>query len=66
VGARNITLPMKVAAAKAIAYLIPEKNLKPDFIIPNGLDINVPVEVAKAVAIVAMETGEASYMLDPL
>lgn len=49
----KITLDMKIAAAKAIAGLINNKDLRPDFIMPNVLDIktaiNVAVEVVKVV-----------------
>ena len=49
----KITLEMKIAAAKAIAGLINNKDLRPDFIVPNVLDvktaINVAVEVVKVV-----------------
>jgi malate dehydrogenase (oxaloacetate-decarboxylating) len=45
---------MKLAAAKAIAGLIPEYELSTDYIIPSALDTRVPVVVAKAVGSVAM------------
>jgi malic enzyme len=50
---RKISLNMKLAAAKSIAYLIKEEELNPDFIIPDSLDSRVPVAVANAVAEVA-------------
>lgn len=48
-GARDITEEMKLAAAEAIAGLIPEKKLKPDYIIPSAFDKKVMPAVAKAV-----------------
>lgn len=48
-------MEMKLAAAKAIADLIPESDLNPDFVIPNSLDTRVPVAVSKAVGLKAIE-----------
>ena len=48
--AREITEEMEVAAAKAIASLIPEDELGPQNIIPSALDKGVADVVAKAVA----------------
>ena len=48
--AREITEEMEVAAAKAIASLIPEGELGPQNIIPSALDKSVADVVAKAVA----------------
>ena len=39
----------KVAAATAIASVITEDELNPEFVIPNALDPRVISEVAKAV-----------------
>lgn len=50
---------MKVAAAKAIAGLIPECELREDNIIPSALDRNVAKAVAQSVAQAARETGVA-------
>lgn len=46
---------MKIASAHAIANLIPDSELNPDYIIPSSLDTRVPILVAKAVALKAME-----------
>ena len=51
--AKDITMEMNLAAAFAIADLIPETELKEDYIIPNALDLAVPKAVAAAVAKVA-------------
>lgn len=59
VRAREITESMKVRAAYAIASLIPEEELSPDYIIPSALDKTVADAVAKAVADVAVEEGIA-------
>ena len=48
--ARAITEEMKLAAAHAIAALIPEDKLSPEYIIPSALDKSVAEAVAKAVA----------------
>ncbi|NIO10416.1 MAG: NADP-dependent malic enzyme, partial [Deltaproteobacteria bacterium] len=65
VRAREINHEMKVAAGMAIASLVPEKKLSPDYIIPSMMDFRVPVEVATAVAKAAIETGVAGNPLEP-
>jgi len=59
VRARDINEAMKVAAARAIAGLIPEDELTPDYIIPKPFDRRVVPAVALAVAQAAMESGVA-------
>ena len=65
VRARTINEAMKIAAARAIAGLIAEKELSPDYIIPKSMDFRVPPAVAQAVARSAMETGAARIEVDP-
>jgi malate dehydrogenase (oxaloacetate-decarboxylating) len=65
VRARDINQAMKAAAAEAIAGLITDKELRPDYIIPHMLDFRVPVAVAKAVATAAMQSGVARLHVDP-
>ena len=65
VRARDINQAMKTAAAEAIASLITDKELRPDYIIPHMLDFRVPVAVAKAVATAAMQSGVARLQVDP-
>ncbi|MFV1951687.1 MAG: NADP-dependent malic enzyme [Nitrospinota bacterium] len=65
VRAKGINREMKIAAAHAIAGSISDNNLKPDYIIPKGLDFHVPPRVAAAVAMAAMETGQARIEVDP-
>lgn len=48
--AKAITEEMKLAAARAIAALVPEDKLTPEYIIPSALDKSVAEAVAKAVA----------------
>lgn len=55
--ARDITEEMKIAAAYAIANLIPDEELSEDYIIPGAFDERVAKVVAKAVADCAKETG---------
>ena len=50
VRAKAITEEMKMAAAKALADLIDEKDLNPEYIIPDAFDERVAKAVAKAVA----------------
>ena len=59
VRAKDINDEMKVAAAYAIANLIEEDKLNPDYIIPNPFDERVAPAVAKAVAEAARKTGVA-------
>ena len=53
--ARNITYDMKLAAAVAIAELVSEKELKPEYIIPSVFDERVVEHVAKKVAEAAVK-----------
>ncbi len=59
VRAKEINDEMKVAAAKALAALIPEEELREDNIIPTAFDKRVAPAVAAAVAQAARETGVA-------
>ena len=57
--AREINEEMKIAAAHALADLIPDDKLSADYIIPAAFDPAVGPAVAKAVAEAARETGVA-------
>lgn len=59
VRASDINEEMKIAAARAIAGLISDKELSPDYIIPKPFDDRVAKSVAKAVAEAARKTGVA-------
>lgn len=48
--AKDITEAMKIRAAHAIADLVPQDRLSPEYIIPSPLDRSVADAVAKAVA----------------
>jgi malate dehydrogenase (oxaloacetate-decarboxylating) len=61
----NITDEMKIAAAYAIAGLVPARDLRPEWIIPKGTDFSVAPAVAEAVARTAIETGQARVQADP-
>lgn len=56
VRAREINDEMKIAAAQAIADVIPENAISEDFIIPSVFDERVAQNVAEAVAQKAQET----------
>ena len=56
VRARDINDEMKVAAAYAIAGLVSEEELSPEYIIPNAFDKRVGKTVAEAVKKAAIET----------
>ena len=55
--AKVINEEMKIAAAHALADLIPETELADDYIIPKAFDPRVGPAVAEAVAKAAKETG---------
>ena len=59
VRAKDINDEMKIAAAYAIASLVSEEELRPDYIIPNPFDKRVAPSVAAAVAKAAKDTGVA-------
>jgi malate dehydrogenase (oxaloacetate-decarboxylating) len=63
--ARNINDEMKLAAAHAIAGLVPDRLLRPERIVPSGTDFGVAPAVAEAVARAAKETGQARVQADP-
>ena len=65
VRARRITEEMKLAAAYAIAGLMPEKDLRDDFVVVDTFDPRVAPTVAAAVAKVAMDTDIARVRIDP-
>lgn len=55
--ATGITEEMKMAAAKAIASIVSDEELKEDYIIPGAFDERVAKVVAKAVADEAVKLG---------
>jgi malate dehydrogenase (oxaloacetate-decarboxylating) len=59
VRARRITERMKLAAAYAIAEIVTEQELNPEYVIPSVFDTRVVDAVAKAVAVAAAEDGVA-------
>ena len=59
VRARTIDEPMKLAAAQAIAGVIPADELHPDYIIPSVFNRKVAENVADAVADAAIASGVA-------
>jgi len=59
VRASTINDEMKVAAAIAIAGVIPDSHISEDFIIPSVFDKNIAKRVARGVARAASETGVA-------
>ena len=59
VRARDINEEMKMAAALALAGLISEEELSPEYIIPKAFDKRVGPAVAAAVAKAARESGVA-------
>ena len=59
VRASDINEEMKIAAAKAIASLVSDEELSPDYIIPKAFDERVGKTVAAAVAQAARDSGAA-------
>lgn len=61
VRAKSITEEMKMAASKALASLIDEKDLNPDYIIPDAFEPRVAKAVSKAVSEEAVKSGNIKY-----
>jgi malate dehydrogenase (oxaloacetate-decarboxylating) len=59
VRAKDINDEMKIAAAKAIAEMVPDSELREDFILPLSFDKRVGPKVAAAVAQAAIKSGVA-------
>ena len=59
VRAKEINDEMKLAASEALANLITDEELSPEYIIPKAFDKRVGAAVAKAVAEAAKRTGVA-------
>lgn len=59
VRASDINEEMKIAAAQAIADVIPANHLDPDFIIPSVFDRSVVRNVSRGVAVAAQRSGVA-------
>jgi malate dehydrogenase (oxaloacetate-decarboxylating) len=59
VRAREIDEPMKLAAAEAIANVVPEDSVSEDYIIPSVFDERVVPAVAEAVSEAAQKSGSA-------
>jgi malate dehydrogenase (oxaloacetate-decarboxylating) len=59
VGAREISEPMKTAAAAAIASSVSDSELREDHIVPSVFERDVAVAVAEAVARAARAEGQA-------
>ena len=57
--ASDINEPMKLAAARAIASVIPDEHLSEDYIIPSVFNKQVVHAVARAVAKAAHDSGVA-------
>ena len=65
VKATHINEDMKKAAVEAIADLIEEDELNPDYCIPGPFDKRVAPSVARSVAKAAMESGVARIEVNP-
>jgi malate dehydrogenase (oxaloacetate-decarboxylating) len=65
VKAIEVSDEMKIAAAQAIADLVPNARLNPEFLIPDSLDLRVAPRVAAAVAAKAYEQGLARGTITP-
>ena len=59
VRAREITTEMELAAARAIAAVVPSDELEADYIVPSVFDKSVASTVAGAVAEAATKAGVA-------
>jgi len=59
VGANRVNVAMYLAAARALADMIPEDKVSPHHIIPRQMDWHISPVIAEAVARAAQETGVA-------
>ncbi|MHB8066321.1 MAG: NAD(P)-dependent malic enzyme [Desulfobaccales bacterium] len=59
VGANRVNIEMYLAAARALAGMIPDDELSPHHIIPRQMDWHISPVIAEAVARAAQETGVA-------
>ncbi|MBI6872146.1 NAD(P)-dependent malic enzyme [Clostridium aciditolerans] len=59
VQAKDINDEMKMAAAYAIAELVSEEELNPEYVIPQAFDLRIAPKVAAYVAKAAIDTGVA-------
>jgi malate dehydrogenase (oxaloacetate-decarboxylating) len=59
VGASRVNIDMYLAAARALADMIPQDRLSPGNIIPRQMDWHISPVIAEAVARAAQETGVA-------
>lgn len=59
VGARQVNIEMYLAAARALADMIPPEKLSPTNIIPRQMDWHISPVIAKAVAAAAQASGVA-------
>ncbi len=59
VGANRVNIEMYLAAARALAGMIPDDRLTPQNIIPRQMDWHISPVIAEAVARAAQETGVA-------
>jgi malate dehydrogenase (oxaloacetate-decarboxylating) len=66
VRAPKITEEMKLAAAAAIAAIIPDGEVREDYIVPSVFNRDVAPAVAEAVASVARDTGAATEAGDTI
>ncbi|MGI9253504.1 MAG: malic enzyme-like NAD(P)-binding protein, partial [Thermomicrobiales bacterium] len=63
--ARSIRLRTLLYAAQALASVIPDSELHPDYIIPRIFDFRVAPAVAAAVVRASLEAGEAAVDISP-
>src|SRR5215210_2459705 len=62
--ARKMNEEMKLAAARALAEVIPEEELSEDYVIPSLFDERIVPTMAEAVAEAASESGSARTTLE--
>ena len=62
--ARKMNEEMKLAAAHALAEVIPDEDLSEDYILPSLFDERIVPSMAKAVAKAAHESGVARPSLE--
>src|SRR5690606_22011 len=65
VRASDINHHMFYSAAEAMAALVSENELSPEFIVPKALDLRISAKVSRAVPQAALDTNVAYNKIDP-
>jgi malate dehydrogenase (oxaloacetate-decarboxylating) len=62
--AKKVTTLMKLAAARAISSLVTNDELRPEKIIPDVFDVNIPLAVARIIILMGRKDGVGAKPMD--